>query len=122
MVTLTEYDELLAVVADLHVPGPGRRSGSSSRSRDAEPTTRPTAGCLAGTKVAWRNHARCNGRMHWRSLRLRDCRGRLGRRRVPRVPRAPGRVDERWRVACRDQRLRRAYAHLRPAQRPEPPS
>ena len=29
---------------------------------------------LAGAKVAWRNHARCNGRMHWRSLMVRDCR------------------------------------------------
>ncbi len=29
---------------------------------------------LIGAKVAWRNHARCIGRMHWRSLRLLDFR------------------------------------------------
>ncbi|GAA2429057.1 nitric oxide synthase oxygenase [Streptomyces macrosporus] len=29
---------------------------------------------LIGAKVAWRNHARCVGRMHWRSLRLLDFR------------------------------------------------
>ncbi|MBW1599815.1 nitric oxide synthase oxygenase [Streptomyces sp. JJ38] len=30
---------------------------------------------LLGAKLAWRNHARCVGRMHWRSLRLLDFRG-----------------------------------------------
>jgi nitric-oxide synthase len=29
---------------------------------------------LAGAKLAWRNHARCIGRMHWRSLKLLDFR------------------------------------------------
>ncbi|RLU01214.1 nitric oxide synthase oxygenase [Ketobacter sp.] len=27
-----------------------------------------------GAKVAWRNHARCIGRLYWRSLVVRDCR------------------------------------------------
>ncbi|MEE9396460.1 MAG: nitric oxide synthase oxygenase [Methylococcales bacterium] len=27
-----------------------------------------------GARVAWRNHARCIGRLHWRSLRVIDCR------------------------------------------------
>ncbi|MCZ7434653.1 nitric oxide synthase oxygenase [Streptomyces sp. WMMC1477] len=30
---------------------------------------------LLGARLAWRNHARCVGRMHWRSLRLLDFRG-----------------------------------------------
>lgn len=29
---------------------------------------------LTGARVAWRNHARCIGRMHWRSLQLLDFR------------------------------------------------
>ena len=29
---------------------------------------------LIGARLAWRNHARCVGRMHWRSLRLLDFR------------------------------------------------
>jgi nitric-oxide synthase len=74
MVDITEYDELVVRIADLHTPDPGRRreveleialSGTYAHTYDE---------LLAGTKVAWRNHARCNGRMHWRSLRLRDCR------------------------------------------------
>jgi nitric-oxide synthase len=74
MVDVNEYDELLARVADLHTPSPGRR-----REVEQEIARRGTyehthEELLAGTKVAWRNHARCNGRMHWRSLRLRDCR------------------------------------------------
>lgn len=27
-----------------------------------------------GARVAWRNHARCIGRLYWRSLQVRDCR------------------------------------------------
>ncbi|MEE9413497.1 MAG: nitric oxide synthase oxygenase [Methylococcales bacterium] len=27
-----------------------------------------------GAKIAWRNHARCIGRLHWRSLKVIDCR------------------------------------------------
>jgi nitric-oxide synthase, bacterial len=30
---------------------------------------------LVGAKLAWRNHARCVGRSHWRTLRLIDARG-----------------------------------------------
>jgi len=31
---------------------------------------------LIGARLAWRNHARCVGRMHWRSLKLLDFRDR----------------------------------------------
>jgi nitric-oxide synthase len=74
MVDVIEYDELLARIAELHLPQPGRRT-QVEREIALHGTYRHTdEELLAGTKVAWRNHARCNGRMHWRSLRLRDCR------------------------------------------------
>jgi nitric-oxide synthase, bacterial len=74
MVDVIAYDELIARIADLHVPHPGRRT-EVEREIGLSGTYRHTdEELLAGTKVAWRNHARCNGRMHWRSLRLRDCR------------------------------------------------
>ena len=49
-----------------------------------------------GARVAWRNSARCIGRLYWHSLRVRDRRevtAAAGRRR--RVGRAPARGDER---------------------------
>jgi nitric-oxide synthase len=36
--------------------------------------THTTEELLVGAKLAWRNHARCAGRAHWRSLRLLDFR------------------------------------------------
>jgi nitric-oxide synthase, bacterial len=74
MVEITEYDELVAAVADLHTPAPGRREEVELELVRRGTYEQTYDELLAGTKVAWRNHARCNGRMHWRSLRLRDCR------------------------------------------------
>ncbi len=74
MVDVIEYDELLAAITDLHVPGPGRRGEVEHQLARRGTYEHTYEELLAGTKVAWRNHARCNGRMHWRSLRLRDCR------------------------------------------------
>ncbi|ONI70992.1 hypothetical protein ALI144C_51490 [Actinosynnema sp. ALI-1.44] len=39
-----------------------------------------TAELAYGAQLAWRNSARCIGRLYWRSLRVRDC-GRSGRHR-----------------------------------------
>jgi nitric-oxide synthase len=74
MVDVIEYDELVASIADLHTPDPGRRREVERELALRGTYTHTDEELLAGTKVAWRNHARCNGRMHWRSLRLRDCR------------------------------------------------
>jgi len=74
MVAVAEYDELVARIADLHVPRPDRRAEVEQEIALRGTYTHTSDELLAGAKVAWRNHARCNGRMHWRSLRLRDCR------------------------------------------------
>lgn len=42
---------------------------------DARGTYRHTPEELTiGAKLAWRNHARCIGKLYWRSLAVRDCR------------------------------------------------
>jgi len=74
MVDVIDYDELVASIAELHTPDPGRRSEVEQEIARRGTYKHTDEELLAGTKVAWRNYARCNGRMHWRSLRLRDCR------------------------------------------------
>lgn len=67
-----EYRRLLEVIGALHEPAADRLSAVRAEVA-ARGTYRHTPEELvAGAKVAWRNHARCNGRMHWRSLRVRD--------------------------------------------------
>jgi nitric-oxide synthase len=74
MADITEYDDLLVSISDLHTPLLGRRVEVEQDIARRGTYDHSPEELLAGTKVAWRNHARCNGRMHWRSLRLRDCR------------------------------------------------
>jgi nitric-oxide synthase len=74
MTDITEYDELLVSISDLYTPPLGRRLEVEDELARRGSYGHTPDELLAGTKVAWRNHARCNGRMHWRSLRLRDCR------------------------------------------------
>jgi nitric-oxide synthase, bacterial len=38
--------------------------------------THTTPELALGAKLAWRNHTRCIGKLYWRSLTVRDCRGR----------------------------------------------
>jgi nitric-oxide synthase, bacterial len=52
---------------------PDRRLWQVRREIEATGTYRHTPAELAfGARVAWRNSARCAGRRHWRSLRVRD--------------------------------------------------
>ncbi|MEZ5096797.1 MAG: nitric oxide synthase oxygenase [Nocardioides sp.] len=74
MVDIADYDALLEAIADLHAPEPGRRREVERELAAHGTYTQTREELVAGAKMAWRNHARCNGRMHWRSLRLRDCR------------------------------------------------
>jgi nitric-oxide synthase len=74
MVDITDYDELIEGIAELHHPPPERREEVAHEISVRGTYEHTSEELLAGSKLAWRNHARCNGRMHWRSLRLRDCR------------------------------------------------
>jgi nitric-oxide synthase, bacterial len=54
---------------------PDRRIWQVRRQIEASGTYWHTPAELAyGARVAWRNSARCIGRLYWRSLRVRDCR------------------------------------------------
>ena len=54
---------------------PDRRMWQVRREIEASGTYWHTPAELAyGARVAWRNSARCIGRLYWRSLRVRDCR------------------------------------------------
>ena len=54
---------------------PDRRIWQVRREIEASGTYWHTPAELAyGARVAWRNSARCIGRLYWRSLRVRDCR------------------------------------------------
>lgn len=64
-------------------------------------TYRHTASELAfGARVAWRNAARCIGRLYWRGLRIRD------RRRVTGAPAIAGECVAHLRAATRAGRIR----------------
>lgn len=69
-----EYDELTARIRE-SIQTTGRRPETvHAEICETGYYTHTPGELLAGCKVAWRNHARCNGRMHWRSLQVRDCR------------------------------------------------
>ena len=58
-----------------HLGPPDRRMWQVRREIEASGTYWHTPAELAyGARVAWRNNARCIGRLYWRSLRVRDCR------------------------------------------------
>ncbi len=58
-----------------HLGPPDRRMWQVRREIEASGTYWHTPAELAfGARVAWRNSARCIGRLYWQSLRVRDCR------------------------------------------------
>ena len=70
-----------------------------------------------GARVAWRNNARCIGRLYWRSLQVRDLQDGLRRRRRRRaLLRAPAGRRQRREDPADDQRVRPGDA-ARPAPR-----
>lgn len=59
----------------------GDRAAAEGRLRDVRRSIRKTGfyehtpdELAFGARVAWRNHARCIGRLHWKSLEVLDCR------------------------------------------------
>lgn len=74
MPDLRDFDLLVEAISDLHQVAPGRRAEVAAAIEATGTYQLSYPELAAGAKVAWRNHARCNGRMHWRSLRVRDCR------------------------------------------------
>jgi len=61
--------------AENHLGSPDRRMWQVRREIESSGTYWHTPAELAyGARVAWRNSARCIGRLYWRSLRVRDCR------------------------------------------------
>ncbi|GGK69462.1 nitric oxide synthase oxygenase [Nocardia camponoti] len=70
---LRECDEFFRSPELAHIPA--QRRTSALRQLSEEGTYRQTAEeILLGAKLAWRNHARCVGRKHWRALKLLDAR------------------------------------------------
>lgn len=57
-----------------HLP-PQRRLSALMQLRETGYYEQTAEEILIGAKLAWRNHARCVGRKHWRSLKLVDARG-----------------------------------------------
>ncbi|MBW4721732.1 nitric oxide synthase oxygenase [Saccharothrix obliqua] len=76
-VDLAEADDFIRLYHSEH-PGAGspqRRMAEVRAEVAATGTYRHTADELAfGARVAWRNSARCIGRLYWRSLKVRDLR------------------------------------------------
>ena len=74
---LAEAESFLAL---FHAENPGAGSLSERmrqvrREIESGGTYRHTTAELTfAARVAWRNSARCIGRLYWRSLRVRDCR------------------------------------------------
>jgi nitric-oxide synthase len=67
----------LAFLAEAHrgnLPD-ARRQEIISALQSGQPAPLTSEELTWAGRVAWRNHARCVGRLHWRSLSVRDCRG-----------------------------------------------
>jgi nitric-oxide synthase len=79
--TAERTEEALGFVRQFHREVAGS-SGLEARLRDVRKSLRRTGTyehtpeeLAFGARVAWRNHARCIGRLHWRSLEVIDRRG-----------------------------------------------
>lgn len=70
---LRDCDEFFRYPELGHLPTQ-RRLGALAELRDTGTYTQTAEEILIGAKLAWRNHARCVGRKHWRSLKLLDAR------------------------------------------------
>lgn len=69
-----------AFLAEAHAGREGewlaaRRSGCAAAVARGEPAPLDAHELSWAARVGWRNHARCIGRLHWRSLQVRDRRG-----------------------------------------------
>lgn len=70
---LRECDEFFRNPELGHLPTQ-RRLGALAELRETGTYRQTAEEILIGAKLAWRNHARCVGRKHWRSLKLLDAR------------------------------------------------
>lgn len=73
--TTSLLDEYLQLIEQIPHLGSATRTRQVREQIEATGTyTHNTEELQEGSKVAWRNHARCNGRMNWRALRVLDFR------------------------------------------------
>lgn len=70
---LRECDEFFRRPELAHLSGQRRRSALEQLEQNGT-YVQTAEEILIGAKLAWRNHARCVGRKHWRSLKLLDAR------------------------------------------------
>lgn len=70
---LRECDEFFRLPELAHLP-PERRAQAVTELRLTGGYRQTPEEVLVGARLAWRNHARCVGRKHWRSLKLIDAR------------------------------------------------
>ncbi len=70
---LRECDEFFRQPELAHLSAQRRRTALEQLEQDGG-YTQTAEEILIGAKLAWRNHARCVGRKHWRSLKLLDAR------------------------------------------------
>lgn len=66
--------EKFFALPELGYTGPGRLREVREEIETTGSYTQTPDELLIGAKLAWRNHARCIGRMHWRGLQLLDFR------------------------------------------------
>jgi nitric-oxide synthase len=67
----------LAFLEEVYPAGidPARRARYEAAIAAAQPTPLSSEELMWAGRIAWRNHSRCIGRIHWRSLIVRDHRG-----------------------------------------------
>lgn len=70
---LLECDEFFQLPELRHLPE-GRRYAALRELKQTGRYVHTAEEVLIGAKLAWRNHARCVGRKHWRALKLIDAR------------------------------------------------
>jgi nitric-oxide synthase len=70
---LRECDEFFRLPELAHLP-PARRIDALAEFKETGQYVHSAEELLIGARLAWRNHARCVGRKHWRSLKLLDMR------------------------------------------------
>ncbi|MGN2634801.1 nitric oxide synthase oxygenase [Nocardia takedensis] len=70
---MRECDEFFRQPELAHLPDRRRRNALALLEQHGD-YSQTSEEILVGAKLAWRNHARCVGRKHWRSLKLVDAR------------------------------------------------
>lgn len=113
-----DLTEELRFLDEVHQDGTlaGRKSHCRHAIDSGLPAPLTARELTTAARIAWRNNSRCIGRLHWRSLRVRD------RRHLSTAPQIAHSLLEHLHLAQSDGRIRSIMTVFAPAERPGSPA